>query len=130
MFYKSYTLTALLLTPLLFSACGNNEKDKQVAYGKQLFEQREIGFVKAPGCVLCHSLIKDFKLAGPSLYNIGKRAAKVKENMTAKEYIEESILNPSAYVVDGYRHDVMYPHYENDLEPEELESLVQFLLTQ
>lgn len=125
---------AQLSTPFLalfLTACGGNSKqEEQLSQGEKLFKQQEIGFVKAPGCIICHSLIKDFKLAGPSLYGIGKRAATRKKDMTAKEYITESITKPSAYVVDGYRHDVMYPHYENDLEPEEIENLVTFLLKQ
>lgn len=106
-----------------------NEEEQKIEQGRTLFQQHEIGFVKAPGCSLCHSLIKDFKLAGPSLYGIGQRAATRKPNMTAADYIRESIINPSVYVVDGYRHDLMYQHYENDLEAEEIESLIAFLLT-
>lgn len=130
MFDKNHNLALLLFVSLLLGSCDSSEKNKQIEQGKILFEQRDIGFVKAPGCILCHSLKKDFKIAGPSLYGIGTRAAKIKAGMSAKEYIYESIVNPSIYVVDGYRHDLMYPHYENDLEADEIESLVTFLLTQ
>lgn len=130
MFHKNHNLTLLLFISLLLNACGTSEKNSKIEQGRVLFEQRDIGFVKAPGCILCHSLKKGFKAAGPSLYGISKRAANIKTGTTAKKYIHESIINPSIYVVDGYRHDLMYPHYENDLEPDELENLVTFLLTQ
>jgi len=127
---RNSKLITLLCSSLLFSACGSNEQELKIEQGRKLFEQHDIGFVEAPGCSLCHSLIKDFKLAGPSLYGIGKRAATTKAGMTAHDYLYESIVNPSVYVVDGFRHDLMYPYYENDLEVEEIESLIAFLMTQ
>lgn len=128
MFNKLKNMAIILTATLLLSAC--DEESKQVDQGKKLYEQESIGFTNAPGCPICHSLIKDFKLAGPSLYGIAERAKKAKAGMSAEEYIRESIVNPSIYVVDGFRHDVMYPYYGNDLEQEEIDNLIAFLLTQ
>jgi nitric oxide reductase subunit C len=111
---------------LLLSAC-NNELDKNIAYGKKLFQQDRIGFTQAPGCILCHSLQKGIIAAGPSLYGIAQRAKQIQVK-DAEQYIRTSITDPAAYVVDGYRHDQMYPHYANDLDKEEIEALVNFLM--
>jgi cytochrome c551/c552 len=111
---------------LLLSAC-NNEIDRNIAYGKKLFQQDRIGFTQAPGCILCHSLQKGIRAAGPSLYEIAQRAKQIYAS-DAEQYIRTSITDPAAYVVDGYRHDQMYPHYENDLDNEEIEALVDFLM--
>ena len=111
---------------LLLSAC-NNELDKNIAYGEKLFQQDRIGFTQAPGCILCHSLQKGIIAAGPSLYGIAQRAKQM-QTKDVEQYIRISITDPAAYVVDGYRHDQMYPHYANDLDNEEIEALVDFLM--
>jgi cytochrome c551/c552 len=129
MFTFHYKFMIALSLSLLISAC-NSENSKNIADGEKLFNQRTIGFTQAPGCVLCHSLAQGIQLVGPSLYAIGQRAGQIKPNMDAKQYLYEAIIDPAAYTVHGYRHDQMYPHYANDLEPQEIQSLIEFLLTQ
>src|SRR5215467_11419 len=46
------------------------------------------------GCVTCHNFDKPDKLIGPSLWDIGARKD--------ANYIRESILEPDAYVVEGF----------------------------
>src|SRR5215510_7762721 len=46
------------------------------------------------GCVTCHNFDKPDKLIGPSLWDIGARQD--------ANYIRESILEPDAYVVEGF----------------------------
>jgi len=122
-----YKLLILLAISISLIAC-DNQKPPEITKGEQLFNQARIGFVQAPGCILCHSLKKGIQTAGPSLYKIGQRAANTQANMTARQYIYDAIVNPNAYVVDGYRHDLMYPHYADDLEAEEIKALVDFLV--
>ena len=130
MFYFFKKIAIILLLSTLLAACNSDNKNtQQIEKGAQLFKQERIGFVQATGCILCHSLAKGIRVAGPSLYAIGERANHRVENMNAKQYLYASIVNPSAYVVEGYRHDLMYPHYENDLETEEINALVDFLIT-
>jgi len=127
-----YKVLMLLLMSIVLTACkggNNNDNSQKITKGEQLFKQDRIGFVQAPGCILCHSLKKGIIAAGPSLYEIGERAIDMQSNMNAKQYIYESIVKPNAYVVEGYRHDLMYPHYANDLEVEEINALVDFLIT-
>ena len=52
-------------------------------------------------CEICHSIGQKGTRA-PDLAGIGARAAKTKPGMSAKQYIIESLINPDAFVVEGY----------------------------
>ena len=49
--------------------------------------------------------------------------------LTAEEYLRESIVDPDAYVVDGFPAGQMLPHYLDILSDEDIDNLVAFLLT-
>ena len=52
-------------------------------------------------CEICHRIGQKGTRA-PDLAGVGSRAATRKPGMSAKAYIIESLLNPGAYVVEGY----------------------------
>jgi mono/diheme cytochrome c family protein len=52
-------------------------------------------------CEICHRIGQKGTRA-PDLAGIGARAGKTKPGMNAKQYIIESLLHPTAYVVEGY----------------------------
>ncbi|OLB96210.1 MAG: hypothetical protein AUH30_13200 [Candidatus Rokubacteria bacterium 13_1_40CM_68_15] len=52
-------------------------------------------------CEICHRIGQKGTRA-PDLAGIGSRAATRKPGMSAKAYIIESLLQPSAYIVEGY----------------------------
>src|SRR5215510_899907 len=52
-------------------------------------------------CEICHRIGQKGTRA-PDLAGIGARAGKMKPGMSAKQYIIESLINPSAFVVEGY----------------------------
>jgi mono/diheme cytochrome c family protein len=52
-------------------------------------------------CEICHKIGQKGTRA-PDLAGIGARAAKTKPGMSAKQYIIESLINPNAFVVEGY----------------------------
>jgi mono/diheme cytochrome c family protein len=52
-------------------------------------------------CEICHRIGQKGTRA-PDLGGIGARAGKTKPGMSAKAYIIESLLQPQAYVVEGY----------------------------
>ena len=52
-------------------------------------------------CEICHRIGQKGTRA-PDLAGVGARAAKTKPGMSAKAYIIESLLQPQAYVVEGY----------------------------
>jgi nitric oxide reductase subunit C len=106
------------------------------AAGDKLFHSTTIGSSNAPGCETCHSTEAGKTLVGPSLANISSKAADIIKSSaykgTAKtpaEYIHESIVNPNAYVVQGFQPNVMYQNYQKDLTPEQINDLVAYLMT-
>ncbi len=48
---------------------------------------------------------------------------------TVEEYLHESIVNPNAFVVEGFPSGVMYQNYGQDLSKQQIDDLVAFLLT-
>jgi hypothetical protein len=50
--------------------------------------------------------------------------------MTAEEYITQSILDPNAFVVEGFQPDLMPKDFGEKLSDEQLADLVAFLLAQ
>ena len=52
-------------------------------------------------CEICHRIGQKGTRA-PDLAGVGARAAKTKPGMNAKQYIIESLLQPGAYLVEGY----------------------------
>ena len=82
------------------------------------------------GCGGCHTIEGlSAGTVGPNQTNIGSAAANRIPGMSAEEYILESILDPSAFVVEGYPDDVMPKNYGDLLTQEEVSDLVAFFLT-
>src|SRR5947207_9034322 len=52
-------------------------------------------------CEICHRIGQKGTRA-PDLAGVGGRAGKTKPGLSAKQYIIESLLQPSAYLVEGY----------------------------
>jgi mono/diheme cytochrome c family protein len=52
-------------------------------------------------CEICHRIGQKGTRA-PDLAGVGGRAAKTKPGTTAKQYLLESLVNPGAFVVEGY----------------------------
>jgi cytochrome c2 len=65
---------------------------------------------------------------GPSLAGIASRAAGRIEGYSAEEYIEDSILFPKDYLVEGFT-DTMPTNFGKDLTSEELNAVVAYLMT-
>jgi cytochrome c oxidase subunit 2 len=101
------------------------------AAGKAVFEQNN--------CGACHTL-KDANAAGkvgPELDGIGASAAKTIKDpgykgkaTDAASYIRESIVEPNAYVVPNYPPNVMPQNFGQTISAEDLDNLVQYLLSQ
>jgi mono/diheme cytochrome c family protein len=83
------------------------------------------------GCGACHTIsgISAGTLA-PNLTQIGTVAETRVEGMTAEEYITQSIIDPNAFVVEGFQPDLMPKTFGEQLTDEQLSDLVAFLLAQ
>ena len=73
---------------------GNVTPAQLVKAGEEIFHTKGT-------CEICHRIGQKGTRA-PDLAGIGARAAKTKPGMSAKAYILESLLQPAAYIVEGY----------------------------
>ena len=80
----------------------------------------------APACISCHALTTGGFSLGPALVGISERAAHRVDGLSADAYIRQSILEPSTYIVSGYR-NLMYPNYANAFSEQDLADLIAFL---
>lgn len=106
-----------------------------VAQGEKVFRDT------TPTCTACHSIEPGQDGAGPTLAALGTRAEEIiasddynGEATTAEEYIRESIIDPSKYLVPGDKYatgtmSLMPATYGKTLTDEELDNLVEYLLT-
>lgn len=86
-----------------------------VAQGEALFNQ---------DCSGCH-MAEDG--VGPGLTGMADQAAVRVEGQPAEEYLHESIVDPSAFVVDGYQ-DIMPRDFDDKLSNTELDALVAYIM--
>ncbi len=80
----------------------------------------------ASSCAGCHG---DTDGAGPARVGMGERAATRIAGMSAADYLHESIVEPGAFVVDGFS-DIMPPTFGKNLSEQEISDIVAYLLTQ
>ena len=85
------------------------------------------------GCATCHTIegISTSTIGaadGPDLTNIATIAATRKPSLAAEDYIIESIQDPEAFVVAGFK--PLMPALADGTTEKELEDLVDFLLKQ
>jgi mono/diheme cytochrome c family protein len=73
---------------------GNVTPAQLVKAGEEIFKTKGT-------CEICHRIGQKGTRA-PDLAGIGARASKTKPGMSAKQYIIESLIQPGAYLVEGY----------------------------
>lgn len=97
---------------------GGEEADtaQLVAMGKELFVQ----------CEACHGATDG---AGPAFPGMGERAATRVEGMSAEEYLHEAIVEPGAYLVEGFN-DIMPKNYGEQYDEAQLADIIAYILTQ
>jgi len=99
---------------------GNVTTAQLVKAGEEIFHTKGT-------CEICHRIGQKGTRA-PDLAGIGARAAKTKPGMSAKAYIIESLLQPDAYIVEGYPN--IMPHVDKPpiaLNRSEVWALTAFL---
>src|SRR5204863_6372628 len=110
--------------PQALSLGANVTPEQLVAAGEKVFNG--IG-----GCTTCHglgtrapNLLTDEKSTGP----IGVRCAKREPGKSCKQYLYESLDQPTAYVVAGYQ--PIMPVMTKQLSPAQVWSVIAFLESQ
>ncbi|HSM58269.1 MAG TPA: cytochrome c [Candidatus Sulfomarinibacteraceae bacterium] len=93
--------------------------DPVVAQGRRLFSQH---------CASCHAVDGEAVIVGPSLDGIASRAETRVEGLDARQYLDQSIVQPGAFLVPGFD-DVMPSTLGKQLSGEELDALIAYLLT-
>ena len=120
--WEATALQQVVLEELPTPTPSAEELADPVARGRQVFLDR--------GCGGCHTV--DGLTAGtvgPILTNIATVAETRVPGQTAEDYIHESIVNPSAHVVEGFPDNVMPKNFEELISQEQLNDLVAFLLS-
>lgn len=99
------------VTPLLVEADPQNGEALLISYD----------------CVACHRAGAENGIA-PAFVGIAERAATRRPPLTAAAYIYESIIHPTAYIVDGFS-GAMPQNYPERLSERELGDIIAYLLT-
>ncbi len=91
-----------------------------------LVEQGELLFAQT--CAACHM---DVDAVGPSLPHIAASAPQIAAElgMSTEAYLHQSIVDPAAYVVEGFQ-PIMPNSYGDQYSEEELEALVAYIMAQ
>ncbi len=77
------------------------------------------------GCSGCHSLGSD-RIVGPGFKGVGDRAKSRRPGLSADEYIVESIVDPRAFIVEGFPRQM--PAFD-ELSTQQIADLLAFLKT-
>jgi mono/diheme cytochrome c family protein len=92
--------------------------------GEEMIEAGERIFNGKGTCNICHAIGRPGN-RGPDLAGIALRAAQRKSGLSAKQYLLESLLKPSAYLVKGY--GALMPPMARILTPGEFMVSVAYL---
>ncbi len=95
------------------------------AQGENLFKHGTNG---SPPCVSCHALQPGGFSLGPVMAGIAARAGERVPGLSAEAYLHQSIIDPEAYVVPGFR-PIMYPKYAEHFSERDIADLIAFLMT-
>ncbi|MBT3337918.1 MAG: cytochrome c [Anaerolineae bacterium] len=129
------TLIVLMLSAMALTACGGGASDGPVigdaAKGEELYNRATLGSKSSEGCVACHNYdeTQGDETDAPFTAGTATKAEGRVPGLSAEEYILESIVNPDAYVVEGYNAGDMYQSWGEDLSEQEMADIIAYLLT-
>ncbi|MCJ7533922.1 MAG: c-type cytochrome [Anaerolineales bacterium] len=120
--WESTALEDVVLEELATPTPGPEEASDPIARGQRVYLDT--------GCGGCHTIEGlSAGTVGPNQTHIAAVSEVRIPGMSAEEYIRQSVLEPSAYVVDGYPDNVMPKNYSELLAPDQLSDLVAFFLS-
>lgn len=96
--------------------------DDPIARGRLLFS--------SSGCVACHTVSNlSSGTVGPVLNGLATRGGDMVAGLTVEEYIYQSVMDPSAHVAEGFADNIMPKNFGEILSEDEINDLVNFLLS-
>lgn len=128
---RTLIVYGLIFLILLIAACAGGGAGQSLTYkkaGQELFIKPVLG--SSAGCKTCHSLEAGVTIIGPSLAGMADLAGGRNPELSAEDYLRQSILEPDAYVVEGFPKGVMPGTFASDLKEIDIVSLVAFLMSQ
>ena len=129
------TLVVLIVSAMALTACGGGAPDGPVvgdaAKGEELYNRATLGANSAEGCASCHNFdpSEGDEADAPFTSGTATKAEGRVPGLSAEEYIHESIVNPDAYVVEGFSAGDMYQTWEAELSEQEIADIVAYLIT-
>lgn len=126
---KKWNLLLIFISVTLIVASCQSPTDKMgdPDLGAEMFNSAQIG--DAPGCATCHSVVPGEIIVGPSLAGVASKDSNQLDYSTAEEYVLQSILEPNAYIAEGFSPNVMYQDFSSTLTEKELQDLTAYLMT-
>lgn len=126
--------TQATAAPVSAAEAGPVETTGDAAAGAVLFAALPSEAIAVGGinCNICHNIAPGSgTLVGPSLSGVGATAASRQPDLSAAQYLRVSIINPNAYLVDGFAAGTMPAVYQQQqgLTPAQIEDLVAYMLT-
>jgi hypothetical protein len=79
-------------------------------------------------CSTCHRTDSDARLIGPGLRNVSVRAQTRVAGQSAGQYLHTSIIDPRAYIVEGYP-DLMPKNWGSVFTETQLNDIVAYLFS-
>lgn len=120
--WESTALEEVVLEELATPTPSPEEAADPVARGQQVYLDS--------GCGGCHTIQGlTSGTVGPNQTNLATNAQTRIPGMSAEDYIRQSIVDPSAYIVEGFTDGIMPKNYSETLQPDQLSDLIAFLLT-
>lgn len=101
-----------------------------IAAGEELYNEKIEEAPDSVSCSSCHSLDGAESPFGPTHAGISAVAADRVAGMSDVDYLRESIVDPSAFRVDGEWSFAMPHQYPDLLSEDQINNLIAFLLTQ
>jgi mono/diheme cytochrome c family protein len=135
---REWLFVAILGVAVMLAACGGEPTIDPLEIGdpergREIHETGAgiIGGDTGRGCSACHSLDGSVGAPpqGPSFQGISERAGDRVPELSAVEYLRQSIVDPSAYLVEGFD-DNMAKGFRFFFSEEDIDDLVAFMLTQ
>lgn len=137
--WQPVLLLAAVMGVLLgvLAACGSTTSDSAEStpgpgdplVGKELFFNTQ-QIAGAPTCSSCHVVeAGEPAIVGPNLSGVAVRAATRVPGQSAKDYLRMSVVDPYAYVLEGYQSGIMVRNYDELLTSQQINDLVAYMMT-